>query len=105
MKSKSNYINNGRYSVGGVVEEYQDRLGWWERTTIPRSTTDVTVTLTNRYNHRPDLLAYDMYGQTNLTWLVLQYNNIININTEFTEGARLTLPTKNRVFGEILSGT
>ena len=34
-------------------------------------------------NDRPDNVAYDFYGNSNLDWLVLLCNNIINIQTEW----------------------
>ena len=34
-------------------------------------------------NDRPDNVAYDFYGSSNLDWLVLLCNNIINIQTEW----------------------
>jgi hypothetical protein len=100
---KSNYNIHGRYGYGGGVVDYGDRLGWWERLNIPKTDTDITVKLTSKYSKRPDLLAYDVYGQSTLQWLVLQYNNILDVNEEFTEGAVLTLPTKVRVMTAILN--
>ena len=34
-------------------------------------------------NDRPDNVAFDFYGDSNLNWLVLVCNNIINIQTEW----------------------
>ena len=34
-------------------------------------------------NYRPDNVAFDFYGKSNLDWLVLLCNNIINIQTEW----------------------
>jgi len=34
-------------------------------------------------NDRPDNVAYNIYGDSNLDWLVLVCNNIINIQTEW----------------------
>tara|TARA_R100000027_G_scaffold46618_1_gene35470 strand:+ start:382 stop:1047 length:666 start_codon:yes stop_codon:yes gene_type:complete len=36
-----------------------------------------------RNNDRPDNVAFDFYGDSNLDWLVLVCNNIINIQTEW----------------------
>lgn len=99
---KSNTNGKTRYAYGGGTADFGDRLGWWERTVFPTSNTDVTVKITSKYSKRPDLVAYDYFGTTSLMWLVLQYNNILDINTEFVEGAAITLPTKTRVFSDIL---
>lgn len=36
---------------------------------IPNQTDDVKYTLTSQYEFRPDLLAYDLYGDSNLWWV------------------------------------
>jgi len=45
------------------------------------------VTLFTKYqiqgNDRPDNVAYNFYGDSNLDWLVLVCNNIINVQTEW----------------------
>lgn len=102
MAAKSNNTSNGRYSQGGKVEDLTNRLGWWERRAFTKSPTDVQFTLTTKYNRRPDLLAYELYGKSSLQWFILQYNTITDITT-FEAGLVLTLPTKARLVNEILS--
>lgn len=95
---------NSRYVQGGV-SEFDDRfVRWWERRTLPRDdVTDSTFTLTATYELRPDLVAFDYYGRSDLAWLVLQYNKIVDINTEFVVGKEIILPSRERVFYEILN--
>jgi len=100
---KSNNVSNGRYSYGGGTVDFGNRLGWWDRANLPSSESDMSITITSKYAKRPDLLAYDLYGQSTLLWLILQYNNIIDVNTEFVEGTKLILPTKTRVMTELLN--
>lgn len=100
----SSSANNttSRYVQGGVTDVYNNRLGWWEAFTISPAADDISLTLDSKYNTRPDLLAYDMYGKSILMWIVLQYNNIVDINEEFITGATITIPSKSRVFSSIL---
>jgi hypothetical protein len=91
-----------RYVQGGVTDVYANRLGWWDGFTFPPSSDDVSFTLESKYNQRPDLLAYDMYGKSLLVWFVLQYNGIVDINEEFITGAVIRLPTKSRLFSSIM---
>lgn len=91
-----------RFVQGGVTDVYTNRLGWWEADIFESATDDITIALDAKYNRRPDLLAYDMYGKANLMWLVLQYNLIVDINEEFVTGASITLPSKSRVFSSIM---
>lgn len=89
--------SKSRYTQGGVVDRFKSRLGWWERFALPRSSDDITFPITRRFERRPDLVAAAVYGQVSLMWLVLQYNQIVDINTEFVAGKTLILPTASRV--------
>ena len=97
MKPNSINVPKSRYSSGGSTDVYSTRLGWWERHVYQPSREDVEYTIEQKYHIRPDLLAYDVYGSPVYMWLVLQYNNILDINTEFIVGAKVLLPTPQRV--------
>lgn len=99
---KSNINGKTRYSYGGGTVDVGTRLGWWERIVFPTSNTDIPVLITGKYHKRPDLVAYDYFGTTSLMWLVLQYNHILDVNTEFVDGVEITLPQKSRVFADFL---
>ena len=99
---KSNYQSGGRFVQGGLVDDFQDRLGWWERRVFPSDTSDVTIILPAKYNMRPDLLAYDLYGKATLQWFILQYSSVSDITT-FVQGLELTLPTRSRLLGQLLN--
>jgi hypothetical protein len=96
-------VTNSRYVQGGLTDVFTDRLGWWDGYKLTAATDDLTFTLAPKYNTRPDLLAYDLYGAANLMWVVLQYNLIVDINDEFVTGAKITLPSKSRLFSSILT--
>lgn len=97
--------NTGRYTQGGLVDRYNNRLGWWERFQLEKQADDIQFNITIEYVGRPDLIAYRLYKKATLAWLVLQYNNIVDINTELVVGATLLLPTPRRVQTSILSNT
>ncbi len=101
-KPKSNKQNRGRFVNGGKTDDLGNRLGWWERVKFKSSPSDVPLELGAKYNMRPDLLAYDLYGKSSLSWFVLQYNHVLDI-TEFVTGLQLILPTKSRLFREMLT--
>lgn len=101
--ARSDQIRDGRYVQGGSSEQLEDRIGWWDRRPFAPSVTDVTLTITTRYAKRPDLLAFDAYGKATLAWVILQYNNIVDINEEFIEGSQIQLPTRERVMTEFLT--
>jgi hypothetical protein len=41
---------------------------------VPAEKDDFQYTIENQYNHRPDLLAYDLYGSAQLWWVFVQRN-------------------------------
>lgn len=105
---KSTRNRNSRYVQGGTSTVTQKSVGWWERnpTFSVRAVDDITVlALPMVYEGRADLLAHDLYGRSDLEWVILQYNNIVDVTEEFVAGATIVAPSKARVFGSILSKT
>lgn len=100
---RSDLQRNSRYISGGKSTIVGDNIGWWERTVFAKSPLDVQLVITKQYAGRPNKLAFDLYGKDSLQWFVLQYNNITDITTEFVEGMTLTLPTRSRLFAELLT--
>jgi len=41
---------------------------------VPETSDDILYTVEVQYTHRPDLLAYDLYGTTKLWWVFSQRN-------------------------------
>ena len=102
MAAHSVYSTNSRYSSGGKTETTEKFLGFWDRVTFPEDSSDGIYTLEKIYQNRPDLLAFAVYGDSSLFWIILQYNNIIDPFTEFKEGIVLKIPTKDRVLSDFL---
>ena len=88
---------SSRYTQGGITDTFGNRLGWWERAEIATSEDDIAYTISSGESGRADLIAFRLYKQAKLGWLVLQYNNIVDPATELTIGKTLTLPTPTRV--------
>lgn len=93
---------SSRYVNGGLTDKYAKRLGWWDRYQFSYDDTDLVITLSTKYDQRPDLVSYDIYGTANYEWVVLQYNNILDIVTEFVVGKDIRLPTFERLNRDIL---
>jgi hypothetical protein len=99
---------NTRYVQGGISTLKQNSIAWWNRAPdfTKRSDTDIIIfSLPVLYAGRPDLLAFDLYQNNNLEWVILQYNNIVDINEEFVTGAYLIVPSKDRLFSSMLIKT
>ena len=93
--------SHSRYVKGGITDVYPNRLGWWERFIFAQQSDDVQYVIEQKYNIRPDSLAYDVYGSPVYMWVILQYNNIIDVNVEFVTGVTILLPTPSRVKSEM----
>lgn len=89
---KSTNRRNSRYVQGGTIEESSNRIGWWERRTLLPSPKERTVTITPETQNRPDIIANKYLGNSEYEWIILQYNNIIDINEEFDIGAVIKIP-------------
>ena len=103
--AKTSSVNkrNSRLVQGGTTTAYPLRLGWWERIAMLPEDDDLFVTVTNRQDRRPDLIASDYYNRADLAWVVLQFNNIVDINLELQAGAEIRLPTQDRLFFDMLN--
>lgn len=103
MAQTSLQNRKSRFVQGGTTEMNGNKLGWWEREEISQSPDDLIITIPNRFDRRPDVLAQQMYGNPRLQWLILQYNNIVDLNTEFIAGKQIRLPSKERITMDIVS--
>ena len=101
--TRSTDRRNSRYVQGGTTDQFPNRLGVWVRRSFPEDNSDEFVTLTPRYDKRPWLLAFDKYQDAQLMWFVLQYNTILDVNTEFVTGKVMRLPTATRLRIDLLS--
>jgi hypothetical protein len=67
-----NYTGSSPWAATSIEnEQYLDVL---TIRPIPATADDVLYTVEVQYTHRPDLLAYDLYGSTKLWWVLAQRN-------------------------------
>ena len=92
-----------RYTQGGTTDKYPQRTGWWERKPLTKQDTDYTIIIEANEDRRPDLVSHRVYNTVRLAWLVLQYNAIVDVETEFRAGTEIRLPTERRVFLDIIN--
>lgn len=88
-----------RIVLGGTTDVLNDgkSLGWWEMKDFPKNQSDdVDFYISSEYALRPDKISYKMYGREDFMWLVLQYNDIIDINEELIAGKTIRLPSYKR---------
>lgn len=66
---------------------------------IPYTASDVQYRIDNIYKNRPDLLAYDLYGDSTLWWVFAVRNpNVIQDPVfDFVPGAVIYIPKKETI--------
>src|SRR3982751_3854099 len=99
---------DSRYVQGGTSVVNKRSVGWWERNPDISAQADDDIIIQSLpvvYAGRPDLLSFDLYENNNLEWIILQSNKIVDINEEFVAGVKLRVPSKRRVFSNILIKT
>ena len=66
---------------------------------IPKDPSDVSFTINQTYNQRPDLLAFDLYGDSNLWWVFAMRNpnTIKDPIFDFSAGATIFIPKKDTI--------
>lgn len=95
-----NYRDASNYSATKINRKYLDVYS-------PKLTIDTLsqetkkITIGNRYNRRPDLLAYDLYGNSRYWWIFVHYNREVledPIN-DFVAGKVIVIPSKQAATG------
>jgi hypothetical protein len=78
-------------------------LDIWVPRTIPARDDDFEYTILPQYNYRPDLLAYDVYGNPKLWWVFAQRNKDILIDPifDFRVGTTIKLPRKSSLLSAL----
>ncbi len=66
---------------------------------VPAEDDDFRYVIENQYRHRPDLLAYDLYGNARLWWVFVQRNMSVIKDPiyDFEPGTVIYLPKKSNL--------
>jgi hypothetical protein len=69
-------------------------LSVWVNRPIPKESDDLSFTINSTYDLRPDLLAYDLYGDPQLWWVFAQRNpnTLTDPLGSFRQGVTIYLP-------------
>tara|TARA_B100000530_G_C15775104_1_gene415124 strand:+ start:333 stop:635 length:303 start_codon:yes stop_codon:yes gene_type:complete len=97
------YDNESPYANTEVVNgQYLDILSIRP---VPAYDDDILYTIESQYQHRPDLLAYDLYGSTKLWWVFAQrnMNTIKDPVYDMVTGTQIYLPQGAKLT-EVLGG-
>lgn len=95
------YTKTSPYYNTSMVNNYLDVINFRD---IPKERDDILFELTSTYEHRPDLLAYDLYKDQKLWWVFAVRNRSVIKDPVFdmVAGVKIYLPkasTLQRVIG------
>jgi hypothetical protein len=94
------YKDTSPWSITPTTRNYLDILSI---RTVSAESDDFLYTIQPQYNLRPDLLAFDLYGDPALWWVFVQRNMDIIQDPifDFTAGTKIYIP-KNSSLTEML---
>jgi len=97
------YTKTSPYYNTSIVNNYLDVINFRD---IPKERDDILFQLTATYEHRPDLLAYDLYKDHKLWWVFAVRNRSVIKDPVFdlVAGVKIYLPketTLQRVLGVV----
>jgi hypothetical protein len=93
MSANKIYAKTSAYYNTSLYGKYLDVMTY---RTFTKSESDASVTINKSYANRPDLLAYDLYGDADLWWVFTARNpNVLRDPIfDFLPGVQIYVPTK-----------
>jgi len=93
----SNYTNTSPWYLTQTKQDYLDVL---TIRPVSAEVDDFYYTIESQYAFRPDLLAYDLYGEATLWWVFIQRNlNVLQDPVfDFVPGKKIYIPKKSSLF-------
>ena len=86
-----NYTATSPYFTTGYSQFFLDVM---VNRPIPKATDDLLFTINTTFQYRPDLLAFDLYGDSALWWVFYQRNpnTLTRPPLDFRAGTSIYLP-------------
>ncbi len=99
----ANFSEQSRYKSGIVTKNRSGEsfLVLRRPLTLDRSDGDTFITVTQEFQNRPDLIAFNAYGTSELWWVIYEYNNIRDPFFDLKIGTTLLIPQLERVLQAI----
>lgn len=99
----ANFKANTRYTNGIIAtnRSSKDFLVLRKPLNLEESSTDTFIVVTQQYEKRPDLVANQVYGKSELWWAIYEFNNIKDPFFDLRAGQILRIPSVERVLEAI----
>jgi hypothetical protein len=100
MAANKLYAKTSAYYNTGFYGKYLDVMTY---RTFAKSESDASMTINATYANRPDLLAYDLYGDANLWWVFTARNpNVLRDPVfDFLPGVQIYIPNKTTLVRDL----
>lgn len=94
------YSKSSPYNSTGVFGNFLDVIAY---TPVTQRDDDVLYTIDNVYEFRPDLLAFDLYGDSALWWVFRSRNpnSIDDPIFDFRSGVSIYIPKKETLVADL----
>lgn len=94
------YKKSSPYSKTGVNGDYLDVMN---NRKVSATASDQVLVINQTYQYRPDLLAHDLYDDSNLWWVFAARNpnQIKDPIWDMKAGVSIFLPEKTRLFNDL----
>jgi hypothetical protein len=91
------YINTSPWYTTQFKQDYLDLLSIRPVSSEPD---DFLYVIQSQYAYRPDLLAFDLYGEASLWWVFIQRNLDVLQDPifDFVPGVKVYIPKKSSLF-------
>ncbi len=92
--------NSPYYNTNTYGNKFLDVLTYRK---IDKHADDVSFTINNTYQYRPDLLAFDLYGDTGLWWVFIARNpnTLDDPIFDFRAGVTIFVPKKTTLVNNL----
>lgn len=89
MAYQPNYVPESPFAFTPIIGRY---LTYYVHRRVPPHALDTIITLDLTYEHRPDLLANDLYGDPDLFWVIAERNGLQDPIYGFKGGKQYVIP-------------
>ena len=99
MATQSNTVKYKKTSPWATTKQNRLYLDILSIRPVPAESDDFKYVIENQYRHRPDLLAFDLYGDPQLWWVFVQRNMdvIKDCIYDFEPGTVIFIPKKSNL--------
>ena len=99
MATSTNTVKYKKTSPWATTKQNRLYLDLLSIRPVPAESDDFKYVIENQYRHRPDLLAYDLYGDAKLWWVFVQRNMDILKDPiyDFEPGIVIQVPKKSNL--------